>query len=273
MTRKNIACAILLLLLFSLFSGAAGAEDPDPATPTDLDCLHERTKTIIYFFDSPLYASMDAKFHRVTGPATVETVCEDCGEVLASETVGNAEQIRTHNMKKGVCALCGYKDRTEPKPREKAATIPGERVIIAQEDSAGGLLNLTLTTAELYQLAGEDITTILVKGNAGDAAVALNVTEVLAWTETAGADLYLEIAEREDGSFFAGLYLTDESGEKTQADGDGVTLRFYRQSKVNVRISLAPAGSDDLTELESVWNEKGYWSVPYLQEGTYFLLQ
>lgn len=40
MTRKNVAFAILLLLLLSLLSGAAGAEEPDPATPTDLDCLH-----------------------------------------------------------------------------------------------------------------------------------------------------------------------------------------------------------------------------------------
>ena len=30
---------------------------------------------------------------------------------------------------------------------------------------------------------------------------------------------------------------------------------------------------DTLIEAEGVWNEKGYWSVPYVEEGTYFLLQ
>ena len=55
MTRKKLAIAILLLMLFSLFSGAAGAEEPALATPTDLECMHVRTKTTIYFIDSPLY--------------------------------------------------------------------------------------------------------------------------------------------------------------------------------------------------------------------------
>ena len=39
------------------------------------------------------------------------------------------------------------------------------------------------------------------------------------------------------------------------------------------RASVAPADRDALIEAESVWNERGYWSVPYLEEGTYFLLQ
>ena len=108
---------------------------------------------------------------------------------------------------------------------------------------------------------------------AGDAAVALNVPDVLRQTEPLGADLYLELAEREDGSLFAGMFLVEDSGDRSQPGSDGITLRFYRQSKADVRISLAPVGEDDLIETDGVWNEKGYWSVPYLQEGTYFLLQ
>ena len=71
----------------------------------------------------------------------------------------------------------------------------------------------------------------------------------------------------------AGMFLVEDSGDRSQPGSDGITLRFYRQSKADVRISLAPVGEDDLIETDGVWNEKGYWSVPYLQEGTYFLLQ
>ena len=273
MTRKSFVFAMLLLLLFCLFSGTAGAEEPDLATPTDLDCTHEHTKTIIYFFDSPAYTSMNADTHRVSGPATVEVACEDCGLVLSSETVDNAEEIRPHRMKKGVCVLCGFKDKSGKK-QGRLTVGQGERMIIAaQAADMPDMLTLTLTTEDLYELFGEGITTVLVKGNADDAAVALNVAEVLRQTEPIGANLYMELAEREDGNLFAGMFLVEESGTRTKPGSEGITLRFYRQSKADVRISLAPVGTDSLIEVEGEWNEKGYWSVPYLQEGTYFLLQ
>lgn len=276
MTKKSLAAAILLLLLFSLFSGAAGAEEPALATPTDLDCEHLQTKTTIYFFDSPVYIPLGPDSHRVSGPATVEVSCVDCGEVLSVEDVSSAEEIRPHRMKNGVCALCGYKDKESQsaKSKETPAATPGERIIIAEEDADNqGLMSLTLTAEDLYALSGEGVSVVLVRGKTGDAAVALNVAEVLKQTEPLGADLYMELAEREDGSLFAGIVLVDESGERSQPTGEGITLRFYRQSKADVRISLAPVGTDSLIETEGEWNEKGYWSVPYLQEGTYFLLQ
>ena len=276
MTRKKLATAILLLMLFSLFSGAAGAEEPALATPTDLECMHVRTKTTIYFFDSPVYTSLGPDSHRVSGPATVEVTCEDCGELLSSENVSNAEEVRPHRMKNGACVLCGYKDKEGQSGRvkETPANTPGERIIIATEDAdTEGLMNLTLTNKDLYALSGEGVSVVLVKGSADDAAVALNVTEVLKQTEPLGADLYLELAEREDGSLFVGIFLVEDSGNRSQPLSDGISLRFYRQSKADVRISLAPAGEDSLMETEGVWNETGYWSVPYLQEGTYFLLQ
>ena len=146
--------------------------------------------------------------------------------------------------------------------------------IIAQEDdSADGLLTLTLTNTDLYEMETASVSTVLVRGRTGDAAVALVVPDVLGQTEQAGADLYLQLAEREDGSFFAGLYLVSGPGEKTEPEDEGISLRFYRQNLSNVRVSLAPADEDTLIEAEGVWNEKGYWSVPYVEEGTYFLLQ
>ena len=272
MIRKSFVIAILLLL-FILLSGTAGAEEPIPATPTDLVCTHGQTKTTIYFFDSPAYTSINAESHRVSGPATVETVCLDCGEVLSCETVENAEEIRPHSMKKGACVLCGYRDNTNV-TKTAPANVSGERTVVASEEgSAKGLLTLTMTNADLYKLTGENVYTVLVQGKTGNAAVALNVTEMLGQTEDTGADLKLELAEQEDDSIFASLYLVSDSGSLSQPSNTGVTLRFYRQTKSNVRVSLAPAGEDSLIETEAVWNEKGYWSVPYLREGTYFLLQ
>ena len=42
---------------------------------------------------------------------------------------------------------------------------------------------------------------------------------------------------------------------------------------MNVRVSMAPTDTDQLVETQSEWNDKGYyWAVPYVAEGTYFLL-
>ena len=270
MIRKNLAFAMLLFVLFSLFSGNAGAEGP--ATPTDLTCLHEHTKTTIYFFDSPAYIPMSAEHHRVSGPAATETVCLDCGEVLSSETVADAEEIRPHYFKKGVCVLCGYRDITA-KAEEQPIKDPDEWMITAREDGdADGLLSVTLTVADLYELEKSNVPVALVKGKTGEAMVVLDVTEVLRQTEATGAALQVRIAEREDDSFFAGVFLVSDSGAAEPA-GPGITLRFYRKTKADVRISLVPFGKETLIELESVWDEKGYWSVPYTEEGTYFVLQ
>ena len=271
MIRKSLAFAILLLLLSSLLSGASGEEEPVLATPTDLECLHEQAKTTIYFFDSPAYTSIDDETHLVSGPAVIRTECPDCGEVLSEETVSIAEEVRPHNIRRGECVLCGYRDRGT-RAEEKPANSPDERVIIAAEDGTQDLCSVTLTGADLYQLELESVSYILVQGKTGETVIALDVTEVLRQAEEAGADLLIQLAEREDGSFFAGVFLVSDSG-KLRPAGTGITLRFYRTSKSDVRIALAPAGADTLVEAESVWNEKGYWSVSYLEEGTYFLLQ
>ena len=86
MMKRMIAFAMITLML-AAFSDAAGAEGMVPATPTDLSCLHEHTRTTIYFFDSPVYTPIGAETHRVTGPAAVDTVCEDCGEAPGGKRV------------------------------------------------------------------------------------------------------------------------------------------------------------------------------------------
>ena len=111
MYGKTAAALAALLLLLTLALSAC-AEGAAPATPTDLACPHAPTRTTIYFFDSPLYASLGSEYHRVSGPATVETVCLDCGETVRSEFENNAEEIRPHSIKKGACPLCGYTEQS-----------------------------------------------------------------------------------------------------------------------------------------------------------------
>ena len=273
MSKRLIVFAALTLLLTAAAVASVRAEKPDSATPTDLACAHEHRKTTIYFFDSPAYKPVSPDDHRVSGPAVVETACMDCGEILSSESVNDAEEIRPHSMKNNVCVLCGYQEtiRTEERRQEKRG---GEQTIIAQEDgSVSGLLTITLPEAELSALQDAGVSTALIRGSKGSAAIALSVGDILAKVKTSGADLYMELAEQEDGSFFAGLYLVSGSGKQAKLDGGGITLRIYQKRKTGNRVSVAPADSDSLMEADGMWDERGFWSVPYLEEGTYFILQ
>ena len=262
-----------MLLLLLMLAGIAGAEEPSLATPTDLSCLHEHTKTTIYFFDSPAYAAIDSETHLVSGPAVIETVCLDCGELLSSETVDYTEEIRPHSMKKGVCALCGYREKVRT-AEEKAEDLPGERTLYAQTENNGeGLQGLTLTYDDLAALSNDNVITALVRGETGSAAIALDVNQTLTQAQETGAQLSISLAEREDYSFFAALYMVSDSGTRQEPDTKAITLRFYQENQATVRISLAPTDTDALVNIESEWNEHGYWSVPYLEEGTYFLQQ
>ena len=272
MMKRLFTFAILVLML-AVFSGTAGAEHPVPATPTDLACAHEHTRTTIYFYDSPAYAPVGTDAHRVFGPADVETVCLDCGEVLSLLKMNNAEEIRPHSMKKGVCALCGYREPVLTNEHRRADRA-GEQTIIAREDgSVSGLLTVTLSEEELSAMSGAGVSTVLIRGRNGSAEISLDVRDALAQTEAGGLDLFVEFEEQPDGSFFAGLYLVTASGERIRVENEGITLRFYQEDREGNRVSVAPADTDTLVETKSVWDERGFWSVPYLEEGTYFILQ
>ena len=157
--KKSLAFVLLMLLLSAMLC-AAEAEEPSPATPTDLSCLHENTKQTIYFFDSPAYTSVSSTSHKVYGPATIQTICLDCGEVLSTETVDYAEELRPHSMKRGQCALCGYCDSTWTR-QEPAKDVTGERTLYAQEDTnTHGMLTMTLSREDLIALNNSNISEI-----------------------------------------------------------------------------------------------------------------
>ena len=270
--KKTLAFALVMVLLSALYC-AAEAEQMGVATPTDLTCPHENTKETVFFFDSPAYTSVNTTSHKVYGPATVQVVCLDCGEVLSTETVDYKEELRPHSMKRGQCALCGYCDKTWTR-QDQPKDATGERTVYAQEDAkTKGLLSLTLSREDLAALNNSNVTIVLVRGNGGSVAIALDVKNVLTQSREAEADLYLELAERDDGSFYAGVTLVSEAGEEIDPDGEGINLRFYREAYTDVRVSLAPVANGTIVETKGEWDEHGYWSVQYQEEGTYFILQ
>ena len=263
MERKGIVTALLLAVLLAV-SGLCAAEEM-PATPTDLTetdtetesetdpipvCAHENVSKVIYFFDSSSYTSLSLASHRVSGPGVVAVVCRDCGATLSEETVDNAEEVRPHSMKKGVCALCGYRAPTEAKQDKKDA--PGERTLVAQPDG-NGFLFLTLTEQDLAALENAKVRTLLVRGEHGKAVVAVDV--------------------KEDGSLFAGLSLSNAPGRKDELDIEGVTLRFYGDKDDELKIALDPTDGDKLTEAEGQWDDSGFWFVPYISEGNYIVIR
>ena len=270
--KKSLVFALLMLLLFAVYC-AAEAEEPVPATPTDLSCLHENTKQTIFFFDSPAYTSVSSTSHKVYGPATIQTVCLDCGEVISTETVDYAEELRPHSMKRGQCALCGYCDHTWTR-KEQPKDTAGERTLYAQEDQSNrGMLVMTLSREDLIALNNSSVSVALIRGDGGNVAIALNVKNLLDQSREAGADLYIQLAERTDGSVFVGVTLVSESGEEIAPATDGINLRIYQEAYSDIRFSVAPADSGSLVETDGIWDEHGYWSVQYQEEGTYFILQ
>lgn len=276
MMKKFFAFTIFTLALSVALFATAGAESAEPATPTDLGpvCAHEHTQTTIYFFDSPTYESINEETHRVSGAAEVETVCLDCGQVVSVRMVDSIEEIRPHSMKNGVCALCGFRHEYRTEAESALVDHAAERTVYARQDvSMKDLETLTISNEELSEIKDSGTSTVLIRGNSGSMAVALEVSEVLEQSEVSAADLYLELAERDDNTVFAGLYLVSASGEKTELTGSGITLRFYQENRPGVRVSVAPSDSDQLMDAEVVWDGRGYWSVQYLEEGTYFILQ
>ena len=273
MTRKLFAFAIMWLVLCAVYTCAA-AEQKVPSTPTDLGCAHEHRKTTIYFFDSPAYEALGEESHKVSGPADIETVCLDCGEVLSSRTTDYAEEIRPHSMKNGVCVLCGFHREVQAEPVSRPAGRSEEQTLYARQDtSVKDLQTLTLSSEDLSAVKASGASVLLIRGENGSAAIALGVADILAQAEAEDADLYLELAEREDSSLFAGLYLVSASGERRELSGDGVTLRLYQENRPGIRASVVTADSDMLVETEVEWDGNGYWTIQYLEEGTYFILQ
>lgn len=276
MNRSGIRAVLTAVLLLGLLmpcaaEEAAGTEAEElllPATPTDLDCAHENTVMTVYFFDSPAYEPVSPVSHRVSGPAVIETTCADCGAILSDETVNEAEEIRPHSFKKGVCALCGYQQTAKLSSAQPDA--PGERTMMAQPDGSG-LFFLTLTEQDLAALDKAGVETLLIRGEKGEAVIAMDVSYFCSEVEGEQASLSVEMAEQEDGSIFAALNMNTAPGKTHRLETpEGITLRFYRQEEPELRV-IFTGQNQQILETETTWQTAGYWSVPYVDEGSYLL--
>lgn len=274
---KKLLMAVLLLALFLLPAAFAAAEGEEPATGTDLPCAHEHTKTTIYFYDSPSYKAVSSVSHRVSGRASVEVECLDCGEILSSTEMDNAEEIRPHSMKKGVCALCGYREPTEAVEQQENDR-PGERTLIATpgEDT---FFSMTLTQDDFTALEIAHVNTAVVRGENWDSAVALSVKDIRDYLTAQEDPLFVEMTEQQDGSLFVSMRPVTIPFSNTESGAKPVTLRFYRSHDPALRVTFAPLEDDELTEMTAAWQDpsddsgKGFWFVPYLRDGTYIPLQ
>ena len=103
--------------------------------------------------------------------------------------------------------------------------------------------------------------------------VAVDVKEIRQETGREAASFSIEMAEREDGSLFAGLSLSNAPGRKDELDIEGVTLRFYGEKDEDLRGALDPTDGDRLTETDGQWDDSGYWFVPYVSEGNYIVIR
>lgn len=262
--RRFISAIVVLLLLASLTVGVA-EDATDLATPTDLECTHDSTREVFYF-DNPSYASINDASHRVYGSARVEIVCNDCGEVISTENRGTAELIRSHAFKRGVCVLCGAK---QPEPTEAPVEPSRETVLVPAAAEGDPFLRLTLTEGDLRSLESDRITTLVIRPEGGEAAIALPVDNLRSELTETQADLEAAMQLREDGSLYVSLTLRGEQGEAAPR-AEGAALRFYTPEDQPVRAAFHPENGDvPETILEGAWSPDGYWQIPWLGNGEY----
>ena len=269
---KRILAVLLALLTLTILSvGVAEEDNPSLATPTDLECTHESTREVFYF-DNLAYASINDTTHRVYGSARVEIVCNDCGEVISVEKRDTVELIRPHAFKKGVCVFCGAKEPEPPEPSPEAvvtALPPAESTVAPAGAEGDPFLRLTLTEGDLRSLESDRITTLVIRPEGGEAAIALPVDNLRSELTETQADLEAAMQLREDGSLYVSLTLRGEQGEAAPR-ADGAALRFYTPEDQPVRAAFHPENGDaPETILEGAWSPDGYWQIPWLGNGEY----
>ena len=235
------------------------AEEPEePAAP----CAHENTVTV-YYFDSPDYRALDNGTHSVAGRATAEELCTECGEVLSIRTEESAREIRPHVFHNGMCALCGWEDRSGADD----GTAPGEVVVIlsAAEDNPDQFF-CTLTQADLSK-AGD---TLVLRPAGSDAAIVLQAKSLREQISSGGGGTLTAEIEKPGSRYvsaFVRMYNAD--GSETRPGSRGVSLRIYGEyTGTPLTVSFTGTGGASGTE-EARWTEEGYWTVTWQGDGVY----
>ena len=286
---------IIFTILLSLIAFSAAMAE-EPTTPTDLPCPHEHTEVLCYF-DNPNYSRIDDENHRVYGSAILDTVCEDCGELLYTDIRRDAEQTRAHSFKNGVCVLCGARqpetsnpDNPEPPVPENTPVpvtgdgslssyvdIPGEYTLVPHpENPESPLLVLLLTREDLANLEEQEYKKLIVRPEGGTAAIALPIAAL--WTEMgeSNGNLRVEIEQADNGTVFTALRLAeDDFYPELLLGGEQIEVRFYQTANPPT-VLYNPEGSieQNFTEQSAVSviptpPADPYCVIPWIGNGAY----
>lgn len=264
--------AVLLLLGCAAFAEEAGEEQPEPtplpavATPTDL-CAHEHTK-IVRYFDAPVYRPLDAENHTVSGRATVQTVCIDCGAILSSSVDNNAEETKPHVFRKGKCSLCGR----EGGPQQKAVAPATEFVVILEEDEdTPNQYFCTLTGSDLESAAD----TLVLRPEGCDTALALQTNPLREEIDRTGGTLTAEIEQPAPGDVSASIRLYNGEGEEAVPETREISLRIYSENAGSPLTVSYTDPEGETSREEASWvtpanrDAESYWNVTWLGDGMY----
>jgi len=273
---KRILVALLSALF--LFSCAFSlAEEPEEtteepvvpllplATETDL-CAHEHTH-MDYYFDAPVYRPLNSEMHIVTGRATVQEVCDDCGDVLSSFIERNAETTFPHVFRRNQCVLCGYEGKQNS---AVASANHTERIVLlpADEEKPNQFF-CTLTGQDLEVPAD----TIVLRPEGCETAIALQTERLRQEIDRTGGTLTAEIEFPGAGDITASVRLYTAEGEESAPEAEELSLRIYSayDGEALVVSYTAPEGGGG--EEEAKWitpdGSEAYWSVDWMGDGNY----
>ena len=259
--KRFLTILAAALLAAAVPAGFACAEAPlELATQTDL-CAHENTELVYYFEDTPVYRSISPYTHMASGPATVETVCADCGATLAVEYEEDAQEINPHIFRKGRCVLCGRESLAAAAARETVIDlIPAE-----------GMENVY--TAALDAAALADATELVVlRTEALNVAVVMETDELKAMLERTGTSLAATFTGKEgERSADIALAFLDADGkamEETAPDPQWTSMRIWCKRTISPRVSFVNT-EGEASEVQPAWSDAGYYTVPWMGNGSY----
>ena len=231
--------------------------------PAETGCAHEHTETV-YYFDAPEYRPLNDETHLVTGQAVEEVTCLDCGATLSLTTVNDADEIRPHVFRNGMCVLCGREAVAE-----ETAPAASESVIRLTAGEEPNQYSCTLTGADLTDKGD----TLVLRPEGREAAIAVQTERLRAEIERAGGRFTATIWKPGDQDVSTTLCLYDADGEEVIPVAQGFTLRIYTDNPgTPLTVSYTNLhGATSFEEARWVKNngDEGYWIVTWLGDGIY----
>ncbi len=283
---------LLIAGLLALYAAAAAAEEADAdwteepfaeAASAEEACAHTHTRRVCYF-DAPEYFPLDDESHMVAGAAIVEIYCEDCGALVDIVQESNAQEIRSHVFRNGVCALCGFEASLLEGEKAEAGTAPETAAYEQVYEDAEAWTPAPVPESVLSLPAGEnpDQYTCTLTGmdleEAGDTLVLLpdgRNTAVVVKTEDLRREIdgtgtfIAQIGKPGERFISTSIRVYDAFGAETSPDGQDISLRIYAENNgFPITVAFTDAyGNTRLTEAR--WAEEGYWVVNWCGDGLY----